>query len=87
MGTRYNHLIVSGLFALRGTLSFELMFTRPVHDAEPEKQGQILDQVAGLLDKGTLVTTLTQVTSWQTVQERHRAIESGRTIGKMVMTV
>ena len=80
-------LDVTGLTPKRGTLSFELMFVRPRLDVEPEKQGQILDQVAGLLDEGVLVGTASQVMDWTDVQQAHEAIETGHTIGKIVLTV
>ena len=63
------------------------MFTRSRLGVEPEKQGQILHQVADLLDQNTLKTTMTEVMDWHQVQEAHRKIQSGRTIGKMVMKV
>lgn len=80
-------LDVSGLFPIRGSLSFELMFVRPREGAEPERQGQILNRVADLLDRSVLVTTMTEVRPWTEVKAAHRAIESGATIGKMVMRV
>ena len=80
-------LDVSGLFPIRGTLAFELMFTRPRLGVQPEKQGQILNRVADLLDQKTLITTMTQVKSWKDVQAVHQAIESTHTVGKMVMRV
>ena len=80
-------LDVSGLFPIRGSLSFELMFVRPREGAEPERQGQILNRVADLLDRGVLVTTLTETRSWTEVQAAHHAIESGKTIGKIVLTI
>ena len=80
-------LDVSGLVSKRGTLTFELMFTRPRLNLEPEKQGAILERVAGWLDSHVLVTTLTRVMDWSEVQEAHRWIEGGHTVGKIVLTV
>ena len=80
-------LDVTGLMPIRGTLAYELMFTRPRFGVEPEKQGQILNQVADLLDNKTLRTTVSRIESWEAAQDVHRAIESGRTIGKIVMRV
>jgi NADPH2:quinone reductase len=80
-------LDVSGLFQIRGRLSFELMFTRPRLGVEPEKQGQILNRVADLLDQGILVTTMTRMMPWDEVQQAHQAIETGHTVGKMVLSV
>ena len=78
---------VSLLMGKRGTFSYELMFTRPATGVEPEKQGQILNQVADLIDEGTLQTTLNRTFSWHDVQETHRLIDTEHTMGKMVMRV
>jgi NADPH:quinone reductase-like Zn-dependent oxidoreductase len=68
-------------------LAFELMFTRPALGVEMEKQGLILNQVAELLDNGTLETTLTQLLSWQEVVQAHETIEAGHAIGKIVLEI
>lgn len=81
------NLDVSGLFPNRGTLAFELMFTRSSHDVEPEKQGQILNRVAELLDQKELVSTMTRVESWEAVETVHQAIETTHSVGKTVMRV
>ncbi len=75
------------LMGKRGIFSYELMFTRPATGVEPEKQGQILNRVADLIDDGTLQTTLHRTLSWRDVQEAHRLIDTEHTMGKMVMTV
>lgn len=80
-------LDVSGLMPIRGTLTFELMFTRPRYKVEPERQGQILDRVAALLDRQVLASTMTQVMAWSEVQKAHQAIETVHTIGKIVLRV
>jgi zinc-binding alcohol dehydrogenase family protein len=86
-GPEAAHLDVSPLFPIRGSLAFELMFTRPRTGVGIEKQGEILDQVAGLLDAGVLRPTVQHVLSWSEVAEAHRMIESGHTMGKIVMTI
>lgn len=88
-GAQARNLDLSGLTPKRGTLSFELMFTRPQLNVEPERQGAILDRVAELLDRGVLKSTMTRVLDWSQIQEAHRAIESGRTMtmGKIVLRV
>lgn len=86
-GPELAHLDVSPLFPLRGTLSFELMFTRPRTGVDLEKQGAILHRVADLLDAGVLRSTVSHVLPWEQVQEAHRRIESGHTLGKIVMVV
>lgn len=86
-GEEARHLDVSGLFPIRGTLAFELMFTRPRTGIGLERQGEILNRVAGMLDDKTLVSTVRRIMFWTAVQEAHAAIESGHTIGKIVMRV
>jgi NADPH:quinone reductase-like Zn-dependent oxidoreductase len=80
-------LDVSKLMSKRGTLTFELMYTRSRMNAEPEKQGQILNEVADLLDQQVLVSTMTQVMDWSKVQQAHQAIDTAHTVGKIVMRV
>jgi NADPH:quinone reductase-like Zn-dependent oxidoreductase len=63
------------------------MFTRPRLGVSPEKQGEILNQIAELLDQGKIRSTKTDSMSWEDVQEAHRRIETEHTLGKLVMTV
>jgi zinc-binding alcohol dehydrogenase family protein len=86
-GPAAKSLDLSELVSKRGTLTFELMFTRPRLNLEPEKQGAILDRAAGWLDSRVLFTTLTKVMDWSEVQEAHRWIEGGHTVGKIVLNV
>lgn len=86
-GEEAKALDVSALYPLRATLTFELMFTRPRLGVEPERQGRILRRVADLLDQGVLRTTMTQELSWEQAQEAHRQIETGHTVGKIVLTL
>lgn len=78
---------VAPLMPKRGTLSFELMFTRPSTGVEPERQGVILNRVAQLLDQGVLQTTLTATLPWHEAQEAHRRIETEHTMGKIVLLI
>ncbi|GHG62708.1 zinc-binding alcohol dehydrogenase family protein [Comamonas sp. JC664] len=71
------------------SLHWELMFTRPLYDAaDPLEQHRILNRVAELVDAGTLKTTMTQdfgpITA-ANLRRAHAAIESGRTVGKIVL--
>jgi zinc-binding alcohol dehydrogenase family protein len=86
-GEAAKHLDLSRLFMIRGSVSFEFMFTRPRSGRSPEKQGQILNRVGQLLDDGTLKTTMIEKFSWSEVQEVHHRIETHHTLGKLVMTV
>ncbi|MDR3374874.1 MAG: zinc-binding alcohol dehydrogenase family protein [Ancalomicrobiaceae bacterium] len=70
-------------------LTWEMMFTRSLF-ATPDmiEQHRLLDQVADLVDKGILRTTLTRTLkglSVETLREAHAALESGRSIGKLVI--
>jgi len=74
-------------FAKRGTLTFELMFVRSRLKIEMERQGQILNHLAELLDQKILTSTMTQRMDWKEIQEAHRQIDSGHTLGKIVLEV
>jgi len=71
------------------TFSWELMYTRSMYQTEDmEQQHHILNELAKLLDNGTLKTTLNQTMKGFTVEnlkEAHRLLESGKTIGKVVI--
>jgi len=80
-------LDLSAFFPKRASLSFELMFARARHDAQPERQGLILRRASRLLDEGVLKTTLTRTLPWTDFAEAHRRIDSGRTVGKIVLEI
>jgi alcohol dehydrogenase len=86
-GPEAAQLDVSPLFGIRGSLAFELMFTRPRTGIGLEKQGAILDRVAELLEAGTLRSTVQHVLPWEEVAVAHQMIESGHTLGKIVLTL
>ena len=75
------------LFSKRLTFTFELMFTRSRLEVEPEKQGQILAHMAGLLDSQLLASTLTQVMDWHEIQRAHQSLDDGHTLGKIALRV
>lgn len=68
---------------------WELMFTRSMFQTEDmQRQHEILNHVAQLLDEGTLQSTLkTTINGFNAdnLKEAHRLLESGRTIGKVVI--
>ncbi len=86
-GPEATQLDVSGLFPKRGLLAFELMFTRPRTGIGLERQGEILDRVADLIDAGTIMSTANHRVALGGYLQAHRMIESGHTIGKIVLTV
>ena len=71
------------------SIHWEFMFTRPVF-ATPDmgEQGKLLDEVARLVDAGTLRTTLGETLGRidaATLRRAHEVIESGRAKGKLVL--
>lgn len=71
------------------SFSWELMYTRSMFTTDDiDRQHQILNKIANLLDDGTLQTTLTTTLEGFTVEnlkEAHKMQESGKTIGKTVI--
>ncbi|GAA4202191.1 zinc-binding alcohol dehydrogenase family protein [Pedobacter jeongneungensis] len=71
------------------TFSWELMYTRSMYQTDDmEQQHHILNELAELFDNGTLKTTLNQTLKGFTVEnlkEAHQLLESGKTIGKVVI--
>ncbi|MDR6788540.1 zinc-binding alcohol dehydrogenase family protein [Sphingomonas sp. BE138] len=72
------------------SVSWEMVFTRPLfRTADMIRQHEILNELADLVDRSIIVTTLTRVAgemSAATLREAHDAIEAGTTIGKIVLT-
>jgi len=68
---------------------WELMFTKPLFDtADIKSQGEILQQIASLMDSGDLTTTLTETLyglTQETLKTAHEKIESAATIGKIAI--
>lgn len=70
-------------------IHWEMMFTRPrFRTADMDRQGWILGNIAVLVDsgqvQGTHRETLTPINA-DTLREAHRRLESGSTIGKLVV--
>lgn len=83
-----------GLDAMRlkqksGTLHLELMFTRSMFETpDMIQQHKLLNEVSALVDAGLLRTTLGEnfgALNAANLRRAHRAIESGRSIGKIVL--
>jgi zinc-binding alcohol dehydrogenase family protein len=72
------------------SLSWESMFTRSTFQTpDMGEQGLLLDEVAALIDGGTLRTTLTETIApinAANLRTVHAMIESGKTIGKVVLS-
>jgi NADPH2:quinone reductase len=71
------------------SVHWELMFTRPLYNtADIALQGELLSDVARLVDAGTLATTQAEhfgKINAANLKRAHAAIESGRTKGKIVL--
>ncbi|QAY76244.1 zinc-binding alcohol dehydrogenase family protein [Sphingosinicella sp. BN140058] len=71
------------------TVSWELMFTRPMFGTKDMiEQHRLLEEVANLVDAGVLRTTLTETLSpidAANLKKAHALVESGRAIGKTVL--
>lgn len=71
------------------TWHWEFMFTRPVQRTpDMVRQHELLNAVADLVDAGRITSTLqTVLHGWDaaTFRNAHRLIESGRTVGKVVV--
>ncbi|MGL1888098.1 MAG: zinc-binding alcohol dehydrogenase family protein [Reichenbachiella sp.] len=71
------------------SFSWELMYTRSMFNTDDiNRQHEILNEIAELLDAGTLRTTLTTTIKGFTVdnlKKAHQLQESGKTIGKTVI--
>lgn len=72
------------------SIHWEFMFTRPVQQtADIARQQEILRCVAKLADQGRIVTTRTQTLgaiNAQNLRAAHALLESGRAIGKVVLS-
>jgi NADPH:quinone reductase-like Zn-dependent oxidoreductase len=64
-----------------------MMFTRGMFNAEPEKQGSILKRVAELIDAKVLQMTANIRYPWDKLPQALALQESGKAIGKIVLTV
>ncbi len=70
-------------------IHWELMFTRSQQcTADQDQQGKILERVSALIDAGKLRSTCNETLrpiNAANLREAHRKLESGKTIGKLVM--
>ncbi|EUJ46477.1 zinc-binding alcohol dehydrogenase family protein [Paenilisteria rocourtiae] len=71
------------------TVSYEFMFTRSKYNTDDKvRQHDILTKATQLFEKGFLKTTLNHVLTpinAATIKEAHRMLESGKSIGKLVV--
>ena len=73
------------------SLHWEFMFTRSLYDTpDIERQHRVLTSIATLVEAGRLRSTLTRILGpldAATLRQAHEMLESGRTVGKLVLTV
>jgi NADPH2:quinone reductase len=71
------------------SIHWELMFTRSLFQtADMQRQHEILERAATLIDNGTLRTTLAEslgAINAANLRRAHQMLERGRTIGKLVL--
>jgi NADPH:quinone reductase-like Zn-dependent oxidoreductase len=85
----WSKIDVGQIFAKRGTLTTELMFTRGLFGVHPERQREVLDEVARLLEAGVLRHTMVTQLPF-TLEGIKKALDlqqSGRAIGKTALLV
>ncbi len=80
-------MISQKLFRLNATVNFELMGATDLYGVRPGSHGQILRAAAALADEGKLKPHVNRVLSLEEVPEGHRLLETGHTIGKIVVKV
>ncbi|RKR06399.1 zinc-binding alcohol dehydrogenase family protein [Kushneria sinocarnis] len=71
------------------SFSWEFMFARALHGYHPERQGEILAELATLLDEGRIRSILGEVIGPLDVDHltrAHEQLEAGHTTGKLVLT-
>ena len=71
------------------SVHWELMFTRSIYEtADMDEQGELLNEVAALIDAGRIRTTVTDVMSpinAENLKKAHATLESGKARGKIVL--
>ncbi len=82
-------LDMSKLFAKSVTFVWEMMFTRSMFETKDmQKQHELLNRCAQLVDSGVLKTTMNEVLgkiNAENLRRAHAALEGKRTIGKLVL--
>merc|ERR1712039_202628 len=79
---------LTDLMVKRISFAWELMFTRPIYGVDLEFQGFILNSGARMLDSGALKMPEVKVLpfSLESLKSAHIEQESGKAIGKIVLT-
>lgn len=69
------------------TISYEFMGIPTAHEIEPERPGKILRTIAKLVDTGALRPEVRHRFPLDRLPDAHAQVETGRTIGKVSVTV
>ena len=75
------------LMSKRIRLCPELMFSRALHDDEPEKQGALLQRIADLVDAGKIRSNANVEVAWKEIPKGLNLLLTGESIGKMIFSV
>jgi zinc-binding alcohol dehydrogenase family protein len=71
------------------SVHWELMFTRSIYETEDmDEQGELLNEIAAMIDAGRIRTTVTEVMSpinAENLKTAHATLESGKARGKIVL--
>ncbi|PHR67375.1 zinc-binding alcohol dehydrogenase family protein [Alcanivorax sp.] len=81
-------LDLNPLKAKSARFSWEFMFTRAMFATDMQRQGNILTQLSALVDQGKIQSTVSEglgTINAANLKEAHRRLESGQTIGKLVL--
>jgi NADPH:quinone reductase len=76
-----------GLLYRNISIHYEFMGVPTAHEIEPERPGQILSGISQLVDAGLLRPHVSERVPLERIADAHRQIETGRTIGKVVVLV
>jgi zinc-binding alcohol dehydrogenase family protein len=71
------------------SVTFEMVFTRPLLNYKPEVQSHILEHVGKLFDQGILESSVTHTFDFtlEDLKKANSILESGTSIGKMAFTI
>ena len=76
-----------GLLYRNVSIHYEFMGIPTAHEIEPERPGHILNGIANLVDAGLLRPHVSLRLPLEKIADGHRQVESGHTIGKVVVLV
>jgi len=74
-------------FFKRVMFTNEYMFARPQYGFDQQYQGNLLNEVADLVDAGKIKTTLHTAMNWKQINDAFKIVEDRKTIGKIALTI